>query len=528
MNKKRSENAAARVPGAAVAAALCAALVLCLSSPAASRSPAGRTPARDAVSDEKVALLDPSGGELEAAVLYRPVVKKTSDLGPETRNIRILVHYGRTEFFVANGRPYGFECEAFMEYEKFLNRSARKKKPKISITFIPVRFEELIPFLIQGKGDIAAGFITATPERQRRAAFTDSYIDNVSEVFVAHTGVEQPKNLNELSGRKVYVLRGSSFAQHLRELNDRLKTAGLKPAEIVEMPASANADDILEMVNAGILDLTVADDFIARLWAQVLPNITIVPDVVLSKGGDIAWAVRPENVEFLKSLNDFIDYASKNRNMRRRYAIAMKRYFKDTKFIENPLAGELSARVKQVGPHFKEAGEKNKLDWLMMMAQGYQESQLDQKVRSRKGAIGIMQLLPSTGRSMGYRDITNAHSNIAAGVAYIGWIRNNYFNEEDIPPDSKVDFSLAAYNAGPMRIQAMRREAKRRGLNPNLWFDHVERVVLDKIGEETVRYVANVNRYYIAYRLSHDIDRDRNRMAAPAAAPPDAQSPPVP
>ena len=131
-------------------------------------------------------------------------------------------------------------------------------------------------------------------------------------------------------------MRGSSFAQHLHELNDRLKTAGLTPADIVEMPASANADDILEMVNAGILDLTVADDFIARLWAQVLPNITIVPDVALTKGGDIAWAVRPENVEFLKSLNDFIDYASTNRNMRRRYAVAMKRYFKDMDLLPRP------------------------------------------------------------------------------------------------------------------------------------------------------------------------------------------------
>jgi membrane-bound lytic murein transglycosylase MltF len=506
----------------AAPAVLCAAFFFSLLPSAASAPSAGdAVPPRDGASSSKPPAHDPAGGKMEAAVLYRPVLKKTSDLGPGTRNIRVLVHYGRTEFFVANGRPFGFECEAFTEYEKFLNKSVRKKKLKIGITFIPVRFEELIPFLLEGKGDIAAGFITATAERRRKAAFTNPYIDNVSEVLVAHAGVEAPKSLNELSGRKVHVLRGSSFAQHLRELNGRLKAEGHKPVEVVEMPASANADDILEMVNAGILEFTFVDDFIARLWEQILPQIKVVKGVKLNEGGSIAWAVRPDNPELLNSLNAFIDYAAKN--LRRRTAEVMRRYFKDTKFIENPLANELSGRVRQLSPMFKEAGERKKLDWLMMMAQGYQESQLDQRLRSRKGAIGIMQLLPATGRSMGYRDITKARSNIAAGVAYLDWIRSNYFNADDIPQDARVDFSLAAYNAGPMRIEAMRREARRRGLNPNLWFDHVERVCLDKIGEETVRYVANVNRYYIAYRMSHEIDKDRNLIGPPAAATPAAQ-----
>lgn len=514
--KKRGAAGAVRPAAPAV---LCAAFFFCLLLSAAPALPAGDAhPPRDEAAAERPPAFDPAGGKMEAAVLYRPVLKKTSALGPATRNIRVLVHYGRSEFFVANGRPFGFECEAFTEYEKFLNKSVRKKKPKIGITFIPVRFEELIPFLVEGKGDIAAGFITATAERRRKAAFTKPYLDNVSEVLVANDAVEAPKSLNELSGRKVHVLRGSSFEQHLRELNGGLKAAGLKPVEVVEMPASANADDILEMVNAGILELTFVDDFIGRLWEQVLPHIKVVKEVALNEGGGIAWAVRPDNPEFLNSLNSFIDYAAKN--LRRRTAEVMRRYFKDTKFIENPLANELSGRVRQLGPMFKEAGERKKLDWLMMMAQGYQESQLNQKLKSKKGAIGIMQLLPATGRSMGYRDITKARNNISAGVAYLDWIRTNYFNADDIPQDARVDFSLAAYNAGPMRIQAMRRETGRRGLNPNLWFDHVERVALDKIGEETVRYVANVNRYYIAYRMSHEIDKDRNLIGPPAAASP--------
>ncbi len=190
-----------------------------------------------------------------AAVLYRPVETKKDDLGPHTRSIRVLVHYGRTEFFVANGKPWGVECEAFTGYEKFLARSLRGHKPKISITFIPVRFQDMIPYLIAGKGDVAAGLITITEERKQHVAFTKPYLGNVAEVLVCHAAGQAPKSLQELSGRKVHVLRGSSFAQHLRRLNERFAASGLPAVDIVEMPASTNADDILEMVNAGIFEL---------------------------------------------------------------------------------------------------------------------------------------------------------------------------------------------------------------------------------------------------------------------------------
>jgi membrane-bound lytic murein transglycosylase MltF len=447
------------------------------------------------------------------AVLYRPVEKKTSDLNEKTRTIRVLVHYGRTIFFVANGRPYGVEYEAFAAYEKFLNDFLGKRKPRVNITFIPVRFDDLIPSLLEGKGDIAAGFMTVTEERKKKVAFTEPYIGDVSEVLVAYAGAEVPKNLEDLSGKKVHVIRGGSFVQHLRDLNARLAGQGLKPVEIVEMPPSANDDDILEMVNAGILSFTFVDDFVADLWEHILPNIRVARQVTIRKGGSIAWAVRSDNPELLRSLNAFVGYM--NKHLKGAQAEVMKRYFKDTKFLENPLRQELFGRVKQVSPFFKEAGSKNDLDWLMMMAQGYQESQLDQSVRSRRGALGIMQLLPRTARGLGYGNITSARNNIAAGVAYIDWIRKKYFSTPEISPEARVDFALAGYNAGPERIQSLRIEAQRRGLNPNVWFDNVERVVLDKIGEEPVRYVANVNRYYIAYRMSEAIEKERDALNTP-------------
>jgi ABC-type amino acid transport substrate-binding protein len=162
---------------------------------------------------------DPALNEEAAAVLYRPLETKVLDLDPNTRTIRILVHYGRTEFFVANGKPYGIEYETFSEYEKYLNRNGDKHSSKIGMVFIPVRFEDLIPYLLEGKGDIAAGLLTVTEERKEKAAFTTPYLHDVEEVLVAHSAAPKPKSLDDLSGKTVQVLRGSSFVQHLNTVN---------------------------------------------------------------------------------------------------------------------------------------------------------------------------------------------------------------------------------------------------------------------------------------------------------------------
>ncbi len=466
-------------------------------------SAAGKNAAKESVIETGII---PTKEEI-SPILYRPVEKNLADLGPNTRNIRVLVQYSRSVFFVANGRPQGWEYEAFAEYEKYLNKKQSKHKPRIGITFIPVKFGDLIPYLLEGKGDIAAGQLTITKDRQHQVAFASPYISDVQEVLVAYVGASTPLSLNELSGKTVHVLSRSSYVPHLNDLNEKLSETGLPQIKIVEMPANISCSDILEMVNAGILEYTFVDDYLAELWSKVLPGIKVLSDICLNKGGDIAWAVRPDNPVLLASLNGFVDYGFKH--LKEKGDRIWKSYFKNTKFIKNPLEMEAYGRVKTLSPHFKDAGAMNKLDWLMMMAMGYQESELQQNVRSPSGAIGVMQVHPKTAKSMGYNNISTARNNIMAGVAYINYIRQNHFTDQAIPSDARVDFALAAYNAGPARIQSLRQEAKRKGLNPNIWFNNVERVALDRIGEETFRYVSNINKYYVAYRMSHQLDADK-------------------
>lgn len=441
-----------------------------------------------------------------AAVLYRPLAKSTGDLTPETRTIRVLTAYGRITFFVANGRPTGIEAEAFSAYADYLNKQRRAKHaPKVSVVFIPVRFENLIPFLLEGKGDIAAGLITVTDDRRKEAAFTNPTVDNVSEVVVVHAGGPPISSADDLSGRTAYVQRATSYVDHLNHLNQRLAAAGRKPVAIVEVEGHLNGGNILEMVNAGIFPLTVVDNYQADLWAKVLPDINVLSDVVLSKDKALGWAVRPNNPELLASLNGFLEYV--HRYEQARVADAMRRYFTDTQWIKNPIGSDAFQRAKALIPAFRAAGAKYDFDWLMLMAQGFQESGLMQNRHGRGGATGVMQIKPSAARTVGYRNISTAAENIAAGAAYLNFTRKRFFDDPAISPAARVDFALASYNTGPNRIDRMRRLAASRGLDPNVWFDNVELVALDRLGPIPVRYVSNIYMYYVAYRMTYELDQ---------------------
>ena len=449
-------------------------------------------------------------------VVYRVIRKSTADLGPDTRVIRILVHYSRSKFFVASGEPRGYEYALFREFEAFHNQRRKKRELKVSLVFVPVRFDELIPMLIAGQGDIAAGLLTMTGTRAQQVTFTQPYLRGVSEVVVAHAAAPAVESLEALSGRKVHVLRGSSFAASLKALNGRLAKERRRPVEVVEMPSSASTEDLLEMVNAGLLDYTVADDHVANLWAKVLPNLRI-EEPRLSEGNSIAWAVRRDNPRLLAALNEFIT-AGKN-HLPKRAAELHALYFRDYKVLRNNLDPDVVGRKKALAPHFRAAGKRHDLDWLFIMAQGFQESALDQSKRSPAGAVGVMQVLPQTGREMGYRDIArSARSNIEAGTKYMRFLMDRYFDAPEMPQEVRFDFALASYNAGPARIRQMRKLAAERGLDPNLWFGNVERVVLEKVGEEPVRYVANIHSYYMAYKLAEGLDAEGGAIRRTAGA----------
>lgn len=444
--------------------------------------------------------LSPLLAQQDASVLVtRPMERVKRDLGDmqDERVVRVLVSHSMSNFFVDMGQPRGFEFEMMEEFEKYLNKGRTKKEIQIDLVYIPLPFPQLLTALNEGVGDIVAATMTVTPEREKIVAFTDPYWSDVSEIVVASETADPLSSLDDLSSRAVYVKPNSSYVESLQRLNETLVSQGLQPVKIVHPSAKVDTEDILELVDAAILDYTVVDRPIAELWAQYFTDLKFYNDLELNTGARIAWAVRKECPKLLARLNAFVAEHKKGTLLGN---IFFKRYFKNVKWIKNPLAEEYQRNFDALEAAFRKYSAQYGFDWVLMAAQGFQESRLDQSLVSRSGAVGIMQLLPATAADMGFTDIRNAENNIHAGIKYMAWLRNNFYNEPEISAASKVDFTLAGYNAGPSRVDRWRKKAADQGLDPNRWFYNVERVALREIGTETVRYVGNINKYYIAYK----------------------------
>jgi len=271
--------------------------------------------------------------------------------------------------------------------------------------------------------------------------------------------------------------------------------------DVVELGDDLVTEDILEMVSAGTLDITIVDEPLAEVWAEVLPALTLHRDIAIDAAGAHAWAVRNGSPRLMERLNAFAAEARKGTLLGN---VLLKRYYGSTKWVTNPTSPRDRARLNQYIGYFRQYAGEYDFDWLLIAAQSYQESQLDPNTVSHAGAVGLMQLLPSTARDMGETNLRDPESNIRAGVKYMDWIRRNFFDDPDLDPSIKADFALASYNAGPSRVRRWREEAAARGM-PDRWFGSVERIALEDVGPEPVRYVANINKYYVAYSLALEI-----------------------
>lgn len=439
------------------------------------------------------------------------------------RAIRVLTTYSKTFFFIDKGTQRGATHDLFIALEKDLNNQLAKEKKlkqkhlKVRIVFIPVTRDNLFKALNEGKGDIAAANLTITSSRQEQVAFTTPLYSDVKELLVSGPSSPDVKNLEQLSGKTVFVRRSSSYYESLQTLNARFAKASLPPVILQEAPEALEDEDLLEMLNAGLIPLIVVDRHKALFWKQVFPKIQVHDDIVLRDGGSIAWAVRKDNPQLLAVLNNFV---KNNRQGSTLGNMILLRYLKSATYVKNAAANRERAKFLQMVEIFRKYGERYDVDWLLMAAQGYQESRLNQSVRSHVGAIGVMQVMPATGKELKVGDIKKIDPNIHAGVKYMRWMIDHYYGDQPMTPLDKALFSFASYNAGPARIARLRTETQKRGFDPNIWFGNVENLAAEKIGAETVTYVSNIYKYYIAYRLiMDDIARKQKATAAPLPEP---------
>ncbi len=406
----------------------------------------------------------------------------------ERRSLRALVVYNKMMYFLDGATQRGITYESLENFEKFVNEKHEFGARKFDIIYIPVPRDQLLPMLVDGYGDVAAANLTVTDDRKKLVDFSDPTYPGVKEVLV--TGPEAPQitRLDDLSGQSIHVRESSSYFESLTRLNADFESRGLKPAELIPASEYLEDGDLLELVNEGLIPMIIVDSHKAEFWKDVYENIEVHSDIAVREGAEIAWAMRKNSPKLLAISNEYIKTA------------------KDNKWVKNPTTAEEIKKFHAVLDFFVKYGEEYDFDWLLLAALGYQESRLDHNVRSAAGAVGIMQVLPSTAKdpNVGVPDIEKIESNVHAGTKYLKFVRERYYDDPEIDDLNKTLFSFASYNAGPAKVARLREEAAESGFDPNIWFGNVEVISAKRIGRETTHYVSNIYKYYIAYKLILD------------------------
>ncbi|HWK67041.1 MAG TPA: lytic transglycosylase F [Rhizobiaceae bacterium] len=415
--------------------------------------------------------------------------------------LRVGVAYGPL-FFVADGpKTSGMTVDLMNEFGKHLARKFGAMARKLEIVLAPLARDRLLPALENGHVDLVVANLTITPERLKHVDFSDPFVDDVSEVVVTGPGAPRISSIDDLDGVEISVRASSSYYEHLNAMSARREAAGQKPLKIVRADENLEDEDLIELVHVGALEATVADAYKADLFAQIFEHVAVRHDLVVNKGGEIAWAMRKGSPQLAATVNDFVKVARRGSSLGN---ILIKRYFKDADRIRNAMDPDGRSRFAAVIGLIRKYATAYDFDALMIAAQGYQESHLDQSKHSRAGAVGIMQVLPSTASdpAIGIPHIEIADRNVEAGVKMLRLLRSTYVNDPAINPVNQALMAFAAYNAGPGNLQKARRRAVAMGLDDKVWFGNVELAMAKVVGNEPVVYVRNILKYYITYRLA--------------------------
>jgi len=418
------------------------------------------------------------------------------------RVLRVLTRNNPATYFLWRGELMGFEYELARHF-------ATQHKLRVEMVVPPTR-EDLIPWLLEGKGDMIAASMTISDQRKSQGLeFSRPYM-TVSEIIVARADEPEDRlaSLEDLAGRTLVVRRSSAYWQTLEEL----KRQGIA-LKMEAAPEDLETEELIAKVAEGEYDLTVADSHILDIELTWREDIRAA--LALGDPQQLGWAVRASNPQLLQAINQYL----KKEYRGLFYNITLKKYFKNSRTIRKQAklrtthTGELSPYDTLVQRYAKQYG----FDWRLVVSQMYQESRFNPQARSWAGAVGLMQVLPRTARSIGFQDVKPPEQGIHAGVKYLDWVRERF--DPELPVKVRTWFALAAYNAGYGHVRDARRLARELGLNPDRWFGHVEKTIqlLAKRkyarqarhgycrGSEPVKYVREIKHRYEAYQQATEL-----------------------
>lgn len=420
--------------------------------------------------------------------------------------LRVLTRNNPITYFMYRGQPFGFDYELMKMF-------AERLGVRLTMVVPPSR-SELIPWLIEGRGDIIAASMTVTPERRKQVAFSRPYLF-VDEVLVQRKAGPKLASLEALRDQRVHVRKSSSYFETLTRLQDR---AG--PFEIILADEHDETEELIRKVAEGEIPYTVADSHIVDVelaWRDdIEPAFALAPASSADAGtgaeqgqNELAFAVRKENPKLLALLDRFV----KEEYRGLCYNMAKNRYFKNARRIAEAKEErlEVTGRISKYDALIQKYAVKYGLDWRLLAAQAYQESRFDPEAKSWVGAEGLFQVMPATGKEMGFTRLRDPEEGVHAGVRYMHKLIRRY--DSNIPFKQRVRFALASYNAGYGHVEDARRLARAKGWDPDRWFGNVEKamLLLERPqfykharygycrGSEPVKYVSEIQLRYDQY-----------------------------
>jgi membrane-bound lytic murein transglycosylase MltF len=340
----------------------------------------------------------------------------------DRRLIRLVVPYSRTLFFQDKGAVYGTAAAGAKLLEDWINRSFKLGARPLTVTLTPVSRDKLLEALLAGDGDIAAGDITVSEERRKKVAFTTPVLRNVREIVVSGATMPNLDSVEALSGKEVAVGRSTIYYESLVQLNDQFAAQGRPPVRITVVPDTLEVEDLMEMTAAGLLPATVANDWIAGLWAQIIKGLKLHPKAAVREGAEIAWAVRPDNPKLLATLDRAITEIMGSAD---HWSSRTRSYLAKLKQLHTATEGADMQRFRDTIAIFQRYAGEYGFDSLLLVAQGYRESRLDQNAHSPVGAVGLMQLMPKTGNALHVGDIHKSDGNVHAGAKYMAQLMDD-------------------------------------------------------------------------------------------------------
>jgi membrane-bound lytic murein transglycosylase MltF len=414
--------------------------------------------------------------------------------------VRMGVPHEPVSFVYDGPEQRGIAVEFGREFEADLRATLGAGAVTLTVALLPLTRDTMIDALVSGRVDVLAANLTVTPSRAERVAFADPMLRGVRELVVTGPAAPPVATLDDLAAVPLHVRASSSYHEHLMALNGARAEQGTPPIRIIAADEVLEDYDLAELVDAGVIPAVILDSHKAELYAQIFEHLDVHDDLAISEGGEIAWAVRRGSPKLLDATNAFVAKARKGTELGN---ILYRRWIAEPDRILNAIApGEDAKFVETIG-FIRRHATAYDFDPVLIAAQGYQESRLDQSERSAAGAIGIMQLMPATARdpSVGIPDIEVAERNVEAGVKYLRHLRDAYFGDPAIARLDQACLAFAAYNAGPGGIRKARARAAAMGLDPNVWFGNVEVAAGRTISREPVVYVRNILKYYTSFRI---------------------------